>query len=575
MENVSLVDPDGRQLRENTEPEGLLGTLNRDADQAIGESLQGLRETRNQENNDLITAGSDVVGTVVGTGSSLVGQTFFNIGREGAQAVQGGEFNEESLVDLDQAEQAGEDFSQSVESTVRNPGDTFSLAASSIGAGATGILTGEVTAGTYARGAQEAAENIEANPTGAVSEGLQLAAAFGAGSVVTQGTRRLSAAASSRAFSTTGSASGGSVSASQGFALNDDFKQTQSLSPDSREVGVNAYSRDTFGARTDPGRKLIQDSNPQDSASFGGSTGEDVGFTDLLRGDVPDRKERTQFVDVVRENGRITDKRRSQVETEERTRTEFIEEEGLPSRNDPEDLAGVEFGAKNRLDSLQDAFTNERKGQVQVTRQRTEGRDVSISDRIERISERTRGVLRNDRRRADLDTRRRNTQREFNRPEISDAPGLAEAAATGLGVGLSQQQSQGQGQGQAQGLDQGPVEDEVVEEEVDDEFVQPPQQDFSELVGFDGGRDFGPDRTDRTGGKEEALRDGGRRRRDFDLEDDSDNIVTMQRTDESVGAELEDQFASSLTAELEGIEAGEDFDPDEFEGTGFDIRPLL
>jgi len=45
--------------------------------------------------------------------------------------------------------------------------------------------------------------------------------------------------------------------------------------------------------------------------------------------------------------------------------------------------------------------------------------------------------------------------------------------------------------------------------------------------------------------------------------------------DDFVGSELEDQFATSLTAELEGIEADEDFDPDEFQGTGFDIRPLL
>lgn len=240
----------------------------------------------------------------------------------------------------------------------------------------------------------------------------------------------------------------------------------------------------------------------------------------------------------------------------------------------------TEGGFDQFIDEVEDRLGNSRKGQLRLTTRETDletrTRDVDADEPdLERRND-------FDDESSDIEPIENRRQTDLDSDEGLDNPisedfdkNPLEGVEIGLGLGISKgtetstgvDQGQGQGQSQAQSVDE--------------------EKDFSQLeeitqftgfdnTGFDRGNNrdtFGPKDNDRT-------RIDRRRRRDRDLPDedfeDNDNFVAFEdQFEEDVGSDLEDQFAPSLTAELENIQAGEDFDEKDFTGTGFDIRPLI
>jgi len=238
-----------------------------------------------------------------------------------------------------------------------------------------------------------------------------------------------------------------------------------------------------------------------------------------------------------------------------------------------------EDGLSRFVDEIRDNFGTS-KGQLRLTSRspetRTRIRDVEVDEpdlnRRRDFSDEGRDV-------DSIDSRKQSSRdRSVSRLEddLDVENGLREDLSVGLGLG--QGQSKVSGIDEAQDVGQGQTQAQDVTEDVDQEIEEDVQDLFDNPLSNDG--DSGPgnrfNRIDRSRDTD-RLRDSRRRRdRDLpDLENEDDFVFDQGQGSDSVGAELEDQFASSLTAELEGIEAGEDFDPDEFQGTGFDIRPLL
>jgi len=235
-------------------------------------------------------------------------------------------------------------------------------------------------------------------------------------------------------------------------------------------------------------------------------------------------------------------------------------------------------GLSRFVDEIQDNFGSS-KGQLRLT---GKSRDTDLRTRDVEVYEPDLNMRRSrDDQTRDIDTidsRRQSSADDTANPLENDLD-VDNDIRAGLGVGLGVGQTQDQTPVSEENTDV--VKQQGQEEDITDDLDNVVQDERTRFLAFrndgaDPGSVDGFDSVDRNndfGRTPDRRRDGDR---DLpDLEDEDDFVFNQQQESEEVGAELEDQFASSLTAELLGIEADEDFDPDEFQGTGFDIRPLL
>jgi len=176
--------------------------------------------------------------------------------------------------------------------------------------------------------------------------------------------------------------------------------------------------------------------------------------------------------------------------------------------------------------------------------------------------------------RIDRDPRNRNRRTEFNKPEpdTGQVNGFANSVGLGLGAGQDQGQDPFLEDFQDQGQDQ-PI-DNPVKEETPLKQDNPPINDLG--TGFDNFLKEEPV-TPKPKQRREERRDRRRRRRkDIDVDFKFDRQTSQEPLqDDFVGGSEEGEFASSLTAGLFNIEASEDFEEEDFLGTGLEIRPRL
>jgi len=448
----------------------------------------------------------------VGAGStalSLTGQTFFNIGREGVDAATGGSFDADQLVDIQQAKQEGRETSESFEAVIKNPGAAAGLGTASVVAGASGLATGDVTGKTYERAGSKAVKNAVNNPEEVVTEGFKTVAGAGVGTAVSRVGTGAAKLVPDKTLKT--SSTSDLSDPSSGIALTDDFSQQQALTAEGRKTGVNAYSRDTFGFRTDRSQRIIQDTEP-------GSTGGTFG---------PD---------------------------------------------DVDNLAGKEFGKKSSTEKIADKLSNTRKGQARpgqklIVKEKkpdtsTSTKDtVSISEEVDRLKDKTKDLVDGD----TSNTRKviddvRTRKREFNKPEGVETPGTVTGAAVGLGTGQGiisdQKQKQAPGQSLRQINDQEIVNDQeqvLKEEQVLD---NPQKQDQDNVLVTDKDSDIDLMKRDNRRKREEYNDFDLRRDRDrgIDFEDEDDNNQKNKGGIFIAGKE-KTQYRASVGAELIGLRA--------------------
>jgi ElaB/YqjD/DUF883 family membrane-anchored ribosome-binding protein len=253
--------------------------------------------------------------------------------------------------------------------------------------------------------------------------------------------------------------------------------------------------------------------------------------------------------------------------TRPRTRREFLAEFGLPEGNKPGDLAGVEFSpSKSRRSQLKDILTNTRKGQAQILKppktkksdkildEDTTGKDVSISDRLERIRDKVRNPD-NDRNTLGTDRDRgfdRPRDRSSNRPGSDSDTGLGVSSGLGLGV----DEDLGQVPGLDEGLDQ---RDDVRDDQPP--FQEQPPQEKDTPRDRDGGDPFGLG-TEMF--REEEIvrdRDSSRRRRRRDRDIDLDIELGDDSSDSGFfdffSRDQERDLDRSVGADLLGLEGRE------------------
>jgi len=249
--------------------------------------------------------------------------------------------------------------------------------------------------------------------------------------------------------------------------------------------------------------------------------------------------------------------------TRPRTRRDFLAEFGLPEGNKPGDLAGVEFGPSNsRRSQLKDLLTNKRKGQAQILKppktkssdkiidEDTTGRDVSISDRLERIRDKVRNPE-NDRNTFEAGRDRgfdRPRDRSSNRPDSDSDTGLGVSSGLGLGVDQDLGQVPGLDQRQDQNQDNPPFQE------------QPPEEKTTPRDS-DGGDPFGLDT--KLFREEEILRDrdssrrGRRRDRDIDVDIDLGEDSSDESFFDLFSREQDRNLDRSVGADLLGLEGRE------------------
>jgi len=274
------------------------------------------------------------------------------------------------------------------------------------------------------------------------------------------------------------------------------------------------------------------------------------------------------------------------VPTTERTRREFLKEFGLPRNTDPENFVGKEFSPDDGS-KIKDILTNKRKGQAQLVspKQRIKdktdnildndntGKDVGISDRINRIEDKIRSPDRN--RDTDFidETRlaRDNDKTEFNKPE-GPRNGLDTGLGLGLGLGLGQgeesgldnPQDQGQDRDQRQPPEEEPEQDPFLEEDNIHDF----ESGFEELF-------LGPRRDRRKRREDEEDRRRRRRDRDFDIdleESKEDEKEFLFDEDTNVDINEDTEFTGSLAGNVFGLEGVTEEEAGDRALTGLEVR---
>jgi len=254
--------------------------------------------------------------------------------------------------------------------------------------------------------------------------------------------------------------------------------------------------------------------------------------------------------------------------------------------SDPLDPVEVE---QTRRDVVSDFFDDigfqERKGAVTVQRQRQVKPDIDNDDAVEDIGT-TDVTTPDDRRplprnretgsgRTGFDSPRR---RFLSRIEDEVDTGPSVGSAAGIAAGLGQSFDDFLGEENVAGVDedlgQQPVEDvgigmeQTTGQDTDitkNEFIPEQPTGFDDFFGVERVPDSGT----------ETGRGGRGRRAPTDLPESSDFSFDDLPEEENFGAANEGEFASSITAQLFDIEASEDFNEEEFTGTGVDIRPLI
>jgi len=322
--------------------------------------------------------------------------------------------------------------------------------------------------------------------------------------------------------------------------------------------------------------------------------GEAVTFRDLAEGNLPDR---AQTPDEIQESfseadllmGRNVPEIQESAPTQEMTRTEFLQDVGVPSGKQPEDLAGKEFGASTTLEQVEDVLTNTRKGQLGtgqklkiIEEDKTPDTDtdvqrVSLSDEIDKVEDNTKTLNPSNQKRRGRgrDRRQRDEIVEVNKP-VRPFEDIQRAGLTGIFSSQNTNQASGQSQGleefTGQDQEQGQGLDEVLREE--QEKVQDRELVSGRVTDDDSGIFDRPDRTRRK--RRDFDRTRTRRNRDVDLGfgDDSQNIFSEEATDDNVQAS-----DTGFTPSLDALLKDKTVSADEFDTsqtfTGFETRPIV
>lgn len=275
--------------------------------------------------------------------------------------------------------------------------------------------------------------------------------------------------------------------------------------------------------------------------------------------------------------------------TPEEVRQQFDETDILMGRNTPDNdpFNPVEV-ERTRRDVVSDFFDDigfqERKGAVTVQRQRQVKPDIESDDAVEDIG--TTDVTTPDDRRQLPRNRETSSRQGFDSPrrrflsriedEVDTGPSVGTAAglAAGLGQGFDDFLGEENVAGVDEDLGQQPVNDVGVSmERTPAQNTDITEKNLIEEEGTGFNDFFGIERVPDS--RTDTGRGGTGRRAPLDMPESSDFSFDDLPEEESFGAADEGEFASSITAQLFNIEATEDFDEEEFTGTGVDIRPLI
>lgn len=317
---------------------------------------------------------------------------------------------------------------------------------------------------------------------------------------------------------------------------------------------------------------------------------EETTFRDFLAGDLgrrpmtPDEIADTFDEGDVLMGRNVPDVRESRPTTA-RSRTEFLRDYGLPRNTDPENFAGQMFEPEPGLTGrIRNALGNRRKGSAQLVNPvqkvkdtvddfDTTGRDISISDRVDRMRDRARTPERSrNRRRTDTDN-----ERGFDRPrrdtDTDSGTDITGIAGAGLGLGVGQDTGVDELFDNPFDTDQDVDQDQEIFQQETPGFERPRNQ-------FDTPGGFWPRTSETDFIRQRETEEPRRRRRrdrdfDFDLGDDDSFVFQDSVEEQNADADLGAGFTESLTAQLFSIEASEDFQEEDFVGTGVGIRPLV
>jgi hypothetical protein len=315
-------------------------------------------------------------------------------------------------------------------------------------------------------------------------------------------------------------------------------------------------------------------------------------FRDFLAGDLGERPMTPSEISSQFDEGdvlmgrNIPDVRESRPTTD-LTRTEFLRDYGLPRNTDPENFAGQMFEPGPGLTGrIRNALGNRRKGQAQLVNPvqkvkdtvddfDTTGRDISITDRVERMQDRVRSPERT-RNRRDTEFDRDNGFDQPSRRRTSQGRDVDTGAAVEPGLGFALGSSTWFDTGTGVGLDD-QLRDDQFQDPDEDTFMQREQEPGLPGI-FRQDTDqrqfqFRENRFER----QRQDRDNRRRRRDrdfdFDIGSEEDFVFTDDQETSEADADLGNTFAPSLTASLFNIRAEEEISDDET-FTGLGIRPL-
>jgi len=348
--------------------------------------------------------------------------------------------------------------------------------------------------------------------------------------------------------------SGAALGGAAGKAVGTAARTTNLPDPKKNLVPTTSNSRDTFGSSAGLADRI----NPK---------------TGMLRKPRPGEQTPNPLKDDVLNfaKGDLGERRM--------TPDELREQDVVGGENIPDNPQGIPTKERTRTDVLQDRLTETRKGQAQLmqkpkTKRRidlddTRERDVTSKDVTDPQDRRQDVGLGDDFRnkRGEVGDRPRDPDSVFNNPQDS---GLSTGLGAGLGAGLNQGIEEDLNQNQ--NIDNPPGQDQVPEEEFEDDFIlDDSQSTFGLADSPDIGREEDFLRQDR------RKPDKNRRRPrvpDIGFDQDRDVMPKEKPEDDFVGIEETGEFAPSLTAGLFDIQAEEDFEEEEFVGTGFGIRPL-